>query len=25
VDLLKKIPAGSAAIYQVDHQLGKRE
>ncbi|HTO23878.1 MAG TPA: ferritin-like domain-containing protein, partial [Spirochaetia bacterium] len=24
VDLLKKIPASSGAIYQVDHQLGKR-
>ena len=24
VDLLKKIPASSGAIYQLDHQLGKR-
>jgi ferritin len=24
VDLLKKIPAGSAGIFQLDHQLGKR-
>ena len=24
-DLLKKIPATSGAIYQLDHQLGKRE
>lgn len=25
VDLLKKIPPSSGAIYQLDHQLGKRE
>jgi ferritin len=25
LDLLKKIPAGSAGIFQLDHQLGKRE
>ena len=25
VDILKKIPASSGAIYQLDHQLGKRE
>lgn len=25
VDLLKKIPANSGAIFQLDHQLGKRE
>ena len=25
VDLLKKIPASSGAIYQLDHQLSKRE
>jgi ferritin len=25
LDLLKKIPPTSGAIYQVDHQLGKRE
>jgi ferritin len=25
LDLLKKIPANSAGIFQLDHQLGKRE
>ncbi|HVO38567.1 MAG TPA: ferritin [Spirochaetia bacterium] len=25
VDLLKKIPSGSAGIFQLDHQLSKRE
>ena len=25
LDLLKKFPPGSGAIYQLDHQLGKRE
>jgi len=25
LDLLKKFPAGSGAIYQLDHQLSKRE
>ncbi len=25
LDLLKKIPSGSAGIFQLDHQLGKRE
>jgi ferritin len=25
VDLLKKIPPNSGAIFQIDHQLGKRE
>ncbi len=25
LDILKKLPPGSGAIYQLDHQLGKRE